>query len=133
MLLLFVFHDSFLLTRPHALVRNKFVSAHAIEKYAQDPQDETTFQNLPTFFLSNISLSHICLYYLFFQAIVGEGSTEIWLKSHGSGEIDNHSTMHYGKVSMKVVTFGISNFLPTLEENITFPFYFNDFCLKLPL
>ena len=29
----------------------------------------------------------------FFQAIVGEGSTEIWLKSHGSGEIDNHSTM----------------------------------------
>ena len=24
---------------------------------------------------------------------MGEGSTEIWLKSHGSGEIDNHSTM----------------------------------------
>ena len=42
-------------------------------------------------------------------------------------------TMHYGKVSMGVVAFRISNFLPTLEENITFTFYINYFCLKLPL
>ena len=42
-------------------------------------------------------------------------------------------TMHYGKVSMGGVTFRISNFLTTLKENITFTFYFNDFCLKLPL
>ena len=41
--------------------------------------------------------------------------------------------LHYGKVSMGGVTFRISNFLTTLEENITFTFYFNDFCLKLPL
>ena len=35
--------------------------------------------------------------------------------------------MHYGKVSLGGVTFRISNFSPTLEENITFTFYFNDF------
>ena len=44
-----------------------------------------------------------------------------------------HQSLHYGKVSMGGVTFRISNFLPTLEENITFTFYFNDLCLKLPL
>ena len=38
--------------------------------------------------------------------------------------------MHYGKVSLGGVTFRISNFSPTLEENITFTFYFNDFFLK---
>ena len=43
------------------------------------------------------------------------------------------ASLHYGKVSMGGVTFRISNFLTTLKENITFTFYFNDFCLKLPL
>ena len=41
--------------------------------------------------------------------------------------------INYGKVSMGGVSFRISNFLPTLEQNNTFTFYFNDFCLKLPL
>ena len=58
------------------------------------------------------------------------------LAEHTSGEqvgLVTNQSLHYGKVSMGGVTFRISNFLTTLKENITFTFYFNEFCLKLPL